>query len=132
VIRAALLAFGAVVALVNPIAKPDAPPSVPSVVVIKLVDKSPTEFAFEPSVITVKPGDIVRFEMTSINVHNVEFKSVPDGTDLGDSKTSGFMTTPTQKFEITIDTRFRPGTYSFVCTPHVAQGMKGTLVVVDK
>ena len=100
-----------------------------NVVIVKMIDKSATEFVFEPAKVLVKPGDIVRFVMTSVNVHNIEFRTMPVGVDLGASKTSGYMTAAGQTFDLVIDKKFVNGEYGFLCTPHQTLGMKGLLVV---
>ena len=99
------------------------------VVVVEMVDVSPTQFVFEPSEIEVAPGDRVRFVQKGQMPHNVEFKNTPDGADLGDARMGPFLTTKDQTYEIVVDGRFRAGTYEFVCTPHEALGMTGTLTV---
>jgi len=99
------------------------------VIVVKMVDKSPTEYAFEPNVITAKHGDVIRFVQTSTTPHNVQFKDVPAGTNLGDAAMGPFLTAPDQTYEITIDDRFAAGEHKFVCTPHEFMGMTGTLTV---
>ena len=98
--------------------------SAQKVVIVKMIDKSPTEYVFSPASVTVKAGDIVRFVQTTATPHNVDFK-----TDIGAGKTSDFLTAPNQTYEVKIDTRFKPGTYDYACTPHEAMGMKGTIVV---
>ena len=131
--RAAVLCAGVVALVVLPSVRiAHATTEDPNIVVVKMIDKSPTEFAFEPSRVSVKPGDIVRFVMTTVNVHNIEFRVMPAGVDLGAGKSSGFLTAPGQKFEIAIDKKFVKGDYVFVCTPHEGMGMKGLCVVSDK
>ncbi|MEQ1692362.1 MAG: plastocyanin/azurin family copper-binding protein [Gemmatimonas sp.] len=102
---------------------------VPRVVVVKMIDKSLTEFTFEPSTIAVRPGDIVQFVQTGSTPHNIEFRQMPAGVDLGAVKTSPYLATPNQKYEITIDKKFVKGTYAFVCIPHEGFGMKGSLTI---
>ena len=59
-------------------------------IVVKMVDKSATKFAFEPATIQARPGDVIRFIQTGNNPHNVDFKSTPAGVELGDlTKRSG-------------------------------------------
>ena len=101
----------------------------PEIVTVKMVDKSATEYAFEPAEITVAPGTIIRFEMTGFMPHNVEFKDVPSGTKLGAAQFGPFLTTEGQVYEIKIDERFAPGTHLYVCTPHAMMGMTGVINV---
>ena len=95
------------------------------VVIVKMVDKSPTEFVFSPAAVTVKAGDIVRFVQTTTTPHNVDFKQ-----DIGKGKTGDFLMTPNATYEVKIDERFKAGTYDYACTPHEAMGMKGKITVV--
>lgn len=98
--------------------------------VVRMIDKSPTEFAYEPASVTASVGDVIQFVQTTATPHNVDFREAPNGADLGTAKTGEFMLAPEQKYELRIDERFRAGSYRFVCTPHELLGMKGTLTVV--
>lgn len=100
------------------------------VVTVKMLDKSATEFVFEPAQVTVNPGDVVRFVQTGIMPHNVEFRDVPDNAALGDAKTGPYLTAPNQTYDVAIDERLPKGTYGFVCVPHESLGMKGSIIVV--
>ena len=101
------------------------------VVTVRMVDKSATQYVFEPADITVAPGTVVRFELTGFIPHNVEFKDVPAGTDLGDTRLGPFLLTKGATYEIAIDERFVAGTHEYVCTPHEMMGMKGTITVLN-
>ncbi len=101
------------------------------IVTVRMVDKSATEYAFEPANITVPPGTLVRFELAGSIPHNVEFKSGPSGTDLGNARMGPFLLAKGQTYEIMIDARFAVGTHAYVCTPHEMMGMKGTITVQD-
>lgn len=98
-------------------------------VVVKLVDKSASSFAFEPSHLTVHPGEVVRFVQTAAIPHNVAFTKVPGKAKLGARKSGPFLTRPGQTYDLAIDSGFVPGHYDFVCLPHMALGMTGTLDV---
>ena len=100
-------------------------------IVVKMIDKSPTEFTYEPAQVTANPGDVVQFVQVSATPHNVDFRETPAGADLGAAKTGEYMLTPNQKYELRIDARFKAGNYKFVCTPHEALGMKGSLTIVS-
>lgn len=104
------------------VAAPDAQSQ--TVHVVKMVDVSATEFKFEPAELTVKPGDVVRWEQTQATPHNVDFRDGPlAGT------VSEFLLSPGQTWEITIEGTFGGQTLSYVCTPHEFMGMKGTIIV---
>lgn len=119
--RFALAAFGALAVL----AFTTADLSAQTVHVVKMVDKSTTEFAFEPAELTVKPGDVVRWEQTVVTPHNVEFREGPFAGTMSD-----FLVAPGQTFEITIAAGTAPGTFKYLCTPHEFMGMVGTINVV--
>lgn len=99
------------------------------VVVVRMVDKSATEFVFEPADITVTPGQTVRFVQTGAMPHNVEFRDLPSGTNLGAAAMGPFLLMAGETYEVTIDDRFAPGTHKYVCTPHEIMGMVGTITV---
>lgn len=89
-----------------------------------------TDFQFEPATLRVRPGDVIQFVQKGIQPHNVEFRKVPRGTDLGGTRMGPFLVKRGDVYELQIDGRFRPGTYEFVCTPHEMMGMKGRFTVV--
>ncbi len=117
----------------------------PRTVVVKMVD-----FAFEPATLTVSVGDTVRFVQTTASPHNVEFRTVPEGAELAEIPVppaegpSGTLSSPSspparmgryltqvgETYEFLIDEHFAAGTYGYVCTPHEALGMTGTIVVI--
>lgn len=101
----------------------------PQTVVVRLVDKSSAEWRFEPSHVTVRPGDTIQWVLEDMVPHNVEFKKTPDGADLGDAKMGPFLMSKGQTYELVIDERFTVGAYNYVCTPHEAMGMKGSITV---
>ena len=51
------------------------------------------------------------------------------GAKLGAAATGPYLTAKGQTYDLVIDARFTEGRYEFVCEPHEAIGMKGTLVV---
>ena len=102
---------------------------VPQVITVKMVDKSLTEYSFEPAVFTVQSGDIVKFVQTSTMPHNVDFRGVPEGTNLNGSRVGPYLTQPDEVYELVIDERFTAGDHEFVCTPHEFMGMKGVMTV---
>lgn len=132
-IRSALLALTAAAGIAATIAAaPFTNASVAptgNVIEVKMVEVSPTQFAFSPAKITVKAGDVVRFTQVRANMHNVEFKTVPAGANLGELMSGPYLMTADQVHEFTIDARFAAGTYDYVCTPHAMMGMTGQIVV---
>ena len=81
-------------------------------------------YYFDPSKLTIQPGDTVTFVNAQEDMHNVMFDVVPKGADsmiMGpDQKEKG------SKWSYTFTVQ---GTYHFHCHPHEALGMKGTLIV---
>jgi plastocyanin len=109
-----------------------------------------TDFAFKPGRIAVRRGDTIRFLQTVSTPHNVEFKRAPSGsksngeaapapslaasqaTSTGSVRGLGmgpFLTAPGETYEFVVDDRFAEGVYDYVCTPHAAMGMAGTITV---
>jgi plastocyanin len=108
-----------------------APAVAAHLVVIKLVEdaKSAHPYAFVPTTVTVARGDTVRFLQVANTPHDVRFTKIPSGAKIGRS-TSPMLIARGDKYELVIDARFPAGVYAFVCDPHEALGMKGTLTVV--
>lgn len=79
---------------------------------------------FEPSKLTVQPGDTVTFENAEDAQHEVMFVNVPKPVD--EMIMSPMQNNKGDKFSYTFTV---PGTYQFHCHPHEAAGMKGTLIV---
>lgn len=98
--------------------------------VVKLVEKGGAmPYAFEPAITVAQPGDTVRFIEAAGVMHNVHFTKQASGAKLGSAATGPYLTTKGQTYDLVIDARFAAGRYEFVCEPHEALGMKGTLVV---
>ena len=97
---------------------------------VRMVDRGPSEFVFEPAEITVRPGDRVVWVQTGVMPHNVEFTAAPESSDVPGLPRSPFLTTRDQRYELVIDDRFGTGQYEYICTPHVTMGMSGTIKVV--
>ena len=108
-----------------------APAVAAHLVVIKLVEdaKSSHPYAFVPTTVTVTRGDTVRFLQVANTPHDVRFTKIPSGAKIG-LPTSPMLIARGDKFELVIDARFPAGVYAFVCDPHEALGMKGSLTVV--
>jgi plastocyanin len=75
-------------------------------------------FAFQPSSVTIHEGDTVRWTNTTATGHNVVSSS-------GAWAPSALFTSP-GTFSVTFT---KAGTYNYVCSPHQALGMTGTIVV---
>ena len=102
----------------------------PHTIVVKLVTKAGAiPFAFEPALAVAHRGDTVRFIEDAGVMHNVHFTKQAPGAKLGAAAMGPYLTTKGQTYDVVIDGRFTEGTYEYVCDPHAAIGMKGTLVV---
>jgi plastocyanin len=105
-------------------------PVSPHMVVVRLIEKpGPTPFAFDPANAVAQRGDTVRFIEAANTMHNVRFTKQAPGAKLGAVASGPYLTTKGQTYDVVIDKRFTDGTYEYVCDPHAAIGMKGTLVV---
>ena len=102
----------------------------PHMIVVKLVQTGgPVPYAFEPAIAVAQRGDTVRFMESAGVMHNVHFTKQAAGAKLGRAATGPYLMTKGQTYDLVIDGRFTEGTYEYVCQPHEAIGMKGTLVV---
>ena len=83
---------------------------------------------FEPASVTVKKGDTLRFITDGKTVHNASFTPAenPGKSNLPPSP-GPYLTTPNQTYDVAIN--MDPGTYNYVCDPHLATGMRGSVTV---
>lgn len=79
------------------------------------------QLAFEPSTVTIKAGDTVKWVNNKLPPHNVVFEG-----DAANKSHQQLMFSPGESYEATFDT---PGTYSYYCAPHRGAGMAGKVVV---
>jgi plastocyanin len=98
-----------------------------------------TGYKFDPANITVKQGDAVKFIMVSGGPHNVTFQNVTDpavkaqldanmpGQKMGELASPMIMQ-PNEAYVVSF-AKVPPGKYDFVCTPHAAMNMKGSITV---
>ena len=94
-------------------------------------------YRYEPAALTIKVGDGVRWTMVSGQPHNVQFENVAAGaksqlmanmpnqlTELG----SPILLNPNEKYEMSFN-GVAPGKYDYICSPHMANNMKGSITV---
>lgn len=81
-------------------------------------------YYFDPSSLTIQPGDTVTFVNAQDEMHDVMFVEVPKGVN--EMIMSPMHEKEGDKFSYTFTV---PGTYKFHCHPHEKLGMKGTLIV---
>jgi plastocyanin len=103
------------------------------IVEVKMTGNGTTQAAFQPSVLSIKSGTIVRFITVSGGPHNVTFDpdSIPAGAaaalragmpnTMGDL-TGPFLTKPNETYDLSF-AGAPAGTYKGYCMPHVALGM---------
>jgi plastocyanin len=94
-------------------------------------------YRFDPVDITIKAGDGIKWVMVSGGPHNVQFENIA-----ADAKAQFVANMPNQLSELsspmlinpneTYEMSFgnvKPGKYSYLCTPHLANNMRGTVTV---
>jgi len=94
-------------------------------------------YRYEPADAVVKVGDGVRWTMISGPPHNVQFQNVAADakpqlsanmpnqlTDLS----SPLLLNPNEKYEMSF-AGVKPGKYEYICTPHLANNMRGSITV---
>jgi plastocyanin len=103
----------------------------PHLIVVKLVERpgDKIRFAFDPATFTAEPGDTLEFVQFANTMHNVRFKTQPDGAKLGRAVVSRYLSTKGQTYNLVVDSRFTDGTYEIVCDPHGMMGMHAFLTV---
>lgn len=94
-------------------------------------------YRYEPVDLTVKVGDGVKWVMVSGAPHNVQFENVP-----ADAKAQLSANMPNQLTDLSspllLNTNeeyqmsfagVKPGKYNYICTPHLANNMRGSITV---
>jgi plastocyanin len=100
-------------------------------------------YKFEPSDLTIKEGDGIKFTVVSTPPHNVAFDAAQPGltdaavkaqldANMGPNKI-GELSSPLllnigDSYTVSF-AGIKPGKYVFNCTPHLAMNMKGTVTV---
>jgi plastocyanin len=82
---------------------------------------------FEPALVTVKPGDTIRFEVGNLPPHNVIFDT--NNKDLN-AQLSHKALANAGSFDITIPANQPASTLTYFCGPHRGAGMVGKIKVV--
>jgi plastocyanin len=96
-------------------------------------------YKFDPANLTIKQGDGVKWLMVSGGPHNVAFDpaKIPDDVEKvlaanmpnQQMPLSGpYLTQPNESYTVSF-AGVKPGTYDYVCTPHIMMGMTGKLTV---
>ncbi len=88
---------------------------------------------YEPSELTVKPGDTVKWVNNKLAPHNAVFddKQVPGGDKVLAKKLSHkqLLFSPGESFEVTFGEDMPTGDYAYYCEPHRGAGMAGKITV---
>jgi plastocyanin len=89
--------------------------------------------AFEPSKVTIKPGDTIQWINNKVPPHNVVFDSAKNAAKSADFAKAlshkQLMMNPGQVIETTFPADAPAGEYTFYCEPHRGAGMVGKIVV---
>ena len=86
---------------------------------------------FEPSTVTIKPGDTVKWVMNKVPPHNAVFDQakIADKGLVKKLSHKNLVFAPGESFEASFPADTAPGTYPFYCEPHRGAGMAGKVVV---
>lgn len=96
-------------------------------------------YRFDPAQLTIKAGDGVKWEMVSGGPHNVAFDpaKVPAAAkgqlmanmpnQMGELSSQMFMNVG-ESYTVSF-ANIPAGTYEYICTPHLMNGMSGTITV---
>jgi len=94
-------------------------------------------YFYQPQNITIKQGDAIKWVMVSGGPHNVQFENVPADAkaqlsanmpnQLSDLS-SPMMLNPAESYQVSF-TGVKPGKYDYICQPHLATNMRGTVTV---
>jgi plastocyanin len=104
-------------------------PANPHLHLVAMVERGQYGIPFDPQRTAAALGDTVRFVQQGALPHNVMFRSVPNGADLGSAAEGPLLTARGAAYDVVLDRRFVPGKYLFVCVPHETMGMAGLLYV---
>ena len=94
-------------------------------------------YRYEPVDITIKAGDGIKWVFVSGGPHNVQFQAVPPAARAALSAnmpnqisdlSSPMMLNPNEEYQVSF-AGMKPGKYDYICTPHIANNMKGSVTV---
>lgn len=94
-------------------------------------------YRYEPTDLTIKQGDAVKWVMISGAPHNVAFQNVPADAraqlaanmpnQISDLSSPMFLN-PNEAYQMSF-AGVKPAKYDYICTPHIANNMKGSVTV---
>ena len=102
-----------------------APVATGDTIVVQMITDEKGSY-FEPKELDAKPGDLVRFTLTS-GVHTVHFLPDSNAIKIGLPAASDMLQLPGQTYDFVVG--LEPGTYYFQCDPHALLGMVGRVTV---
>lgn len=110
---------------------PQAPAASGNVIEVRMVTtQNGASGEFQPSQVTAKKGDVIRFVMADAGAaHNANFQVPENAGKPGLPGPTQYLTQAGQSAEVQVT--MEPGTYDFQCDPHAAMGMKGKLTVTE-
>ena len=108
-------------------AAPEAPAPTGTVIEVKAISEGARHY-FEPDKIEAKRGDVIKVVLVS-GVHNMAFPAAKNPAGVALPEPTPMLQLPGQTAEIPVT--MPPGDYNFICVPHEALGMVGTLEVED-
>lgn len=94
-------------------------------------------YRFDPVDVTIKAGDGIRWTMVSGGPHNVAFQNVSAAARAQLSAnmpnqisdlSSPMLLNPNEKYEMSF-AKVPAGKYEYICTPHIATNMRGSVTV---
>lgn len=106
--------------------------------VVKMYGSEQHGYYYDPAIIRIKSGDMVRFVNIDGGPHNVSFanEKVPRGA-MTKLIRNGEMTGPLlqvkgEHWDLIFPKKMPTGVYPFICQPHAAMGMRGEIIVSEK
>jgi plastocyanin len=104
------------------------------------VDAAREVYRFVPARVTARPGDVLRFRVSSGSPHNITFEGdrlpaqAHDALNAAMSARTGDLSSPVldragAEYRLVVPP-LPPGRYPFFCTPHRVYDMRGELIVV--
>jgi plastocyanin len=123
----------------TPTPAPAVAPGAPAPITGKTWDVKMVGDTYDPPSITIKPGDGIRWTVVSGQPHDVTFwaDSIPPQAQAvlvanmpqtAAPLTGELLLNPSQTYTISF-AGAPAGTYHYYCTPHLALGMKGVVIV---
>ncbi|HEY8106391.1 MAG TPA: plastocyanin/azurin family copper-binding protein [Gemmatimonadales bacterium] len=116
------------------------PAAAQTVHIVRLeVDVAREVYRFVPARVTARPGDVLRFRVSSGSPHNVTFEekglspAARDALDAAMPNRTGELSSPVldrpgAEYRIVVPA-LPAGRYPFFCTPHRVYDMRGELIV---